>query len=111
MEYKLTTKFQHAKVLPNGKQRSLRLYFLNNVLLFTQKVPFDETSGYGVGKWSYSNEYLFNGRIHQTRSNRKYNYENNTVEIESRDVTYPVSKRKLKELEVPNDLKIEVTKR
>lgn len=110
MEYKLTKKFQHAKVLANGRRRSLLLYFLNNILLFTQKVPFDETGEPGTGKWMYTNEYLFNGRIHQTRSNRKYNISKNDWDIKSRDVTYPVSKKRLKELEVPIDLKIELSK-
>jgi len=50
MNYKLTSKYQHAKVLPNGKRRSIRLYFLNGIQIFKQKVPFDETSEYGYAK-------------------------------------------------------------
>ena len=49
-EFKLTSKYQHSKRLPNGTRRSILLYFLNDILIFKQKVPFDETAEYGYSK-------------------------------------------------------------
>jgi len=72
------------------------LYFLNDILIFKQKSPFDETSEYGCGKWHYSNEYLLNGKLYQTRFD----------ENKSRNVSYPVSQKNLTQFNIPKDLKI-----
>jgi hypothetical protein len=98
MEYKLTTKCQHAKKLKNGKIRTLLLYFLNNVLIFKQKLPFDEQRDYGYGKVHITDEYLLNNKIHQTRFAE--------YDDPKRYVSYPVSKKVLSQFEIPTDLKI-----
>jgi hypothetical protein len=111
MDYKLTSKYQHAKVLPNGKRRSVRLYFLNDIQIFKQKVPFDETSEYGAGKWLFKNEYLLNGYIYQTRrDNNSWDFISKSwIDGKSRDVHFPVSKRTLEPFNIPNDIKIDLT--
>jgi hypothetical protein len=98
--YKLTTKYQHSKHLKNGKRRSLLLYFLNDVLIFKQKIPFDENMEYGISKWHINNEFLFNGRIYQTR------FDKNKI----RNVSFPISKKLLTEMNIPLDIKITVDK-
>lgn len=99
MEYKLTSKYQHSKHLKNDTRRCILLYFLNNVLIFKQKMPFDENMEYGYNKQHISEDYLLNGRIHQTRS-RVYGKN-------IRNVSYPVSKKILESFNIPIDLKIE----
>ena len=98
MEYKLTNKYQHSKHLKNGTRRSMLLYFLNNILIFSQKVPFDENSEYGYSKWHITNEYLLNNKLYQTRIG----------DNKERIVSYPISKNKLKEFDIPKDIKIEI---
>jgi hypothetical protein len=109
MEYKLTSKYQHAKVLSNGKRRSVRLYFLNDICIFEQKVPFDETSEFGYPKWHYKNEFLLNGRIHQTRWDKHWIGELDNYELTTRDVSYPISKKILEQFNIPKDFKIDLT--
>ena len=99
MEYKLTTKCQHAKRLKNGKCRTLLLYFLNNVLIFKQKLPFDENMEYGYTKCYIEDEYLLNNKIYQTRFIEHDG-------SDKRNVSYPVSKKMLSQFEIPTDLKI-----
>lgn len=106
MEYKLTSKYQHAKKLPNGKTRSMLLYFLNDICIFEQKIPFDETAEYGYSKWHIKNEFLLNGRIHQTRWDKHWVVELDNYELTTRDVTYPVSKKVLEQFNIPKDFKI-----
>lgn len=107
MNYHLTSKYQHSKRLSNGKTRSLLLYFLNNILIFTQKVPFNEKADHGYNKWHYENVYLLNGYIYQTRFDNIWQEEKIYKKI-SRNVKYPISKKILKEIGIPNDIKIEV---
>lgn len=111
MKYKLVCKYSHAKKQINGKTRSIRYYYLNNVLIFQQKVPFDENMRYGYGgKWHYENEYLLDGKLFQTRYNNVYHSVTAIYEKMCRDVYYPVSKRKLEEVGFPNGLKLELSK-
>jgi hypothetical protein len=43
MEFKITTKYQHGVKSKNGRRINYRLYFLNDILIYRQRVPFDET--------------------------------------------------------------------
>ena len=100
MEFKITTKYQHGIKSKNGRRINYRLLFLNNVLIYRQRVPFDETMEHGFqGKYFFTNEYILNGNLYQTRENHKQ---------EGRSIYFPLSKKILKELGVPNDLKIEI---
>jgi len=96
MEYKLTSKYQHSKHLRNGTRRSILLYFLNGILIFSQKIPFDENSEYGRSKWHIFNDYILNNKLYQTRSD----------DNKTRIVTYPLSKEKLMYFDIPKDTKI-----
>ena len=92
MDFKFTAKYQHSQRLSNNKRRSLKLYFINGVLIFKQKVPFDENMEYGISKNGPKDEYLLNNNIYQKRGDR--------------NVKYPVSKKKLEQFNIPKDLKI-----
>jgi hypothetical protein len=106
MEYKLTSKYKHSKRLKNGTRRSILTFFINGVKLFEQKVPFDENAEPGTGKWHIDNIYLLNDRLHQTRWSTDWNSTTNSYDKTTRDVTYPVSKKILVSLNIPNDLMI-----
>ena len=97
MEYKLTSKCQINKRGKDNKSNSYLIYFLNGVQILKQKVPFDENYEPGFQhRTGIDNEYLFNGRLYQTRE--KFG--------KIRMVSFPVSLNKLNELGFPNDLKL-----
>lgn len=100
MEYKLTYKCQLNKRGKDSKSRSYLIYFLNDVEILKQKLPFEED--YDFGKQHHTGidyEYLLNGKIYQTRE--KFG--------KTRNVYYPVSKNKLNELGFPDDFKLEIS--
>ena len=101
MEYKLTDKCQINKRGKDKKCKSYLVYFLNDVQILKQKLPFEDDYENGFNhRTSFNNVYLLNGKLHQTR-----------IKFEKiRDVSYPISKNKLKQLEVPMDFKIELSK-
>lgn len=93
----LTKKYQFAKHDKDGKDRNYVLYFLNGKQILKQKVPFDAEFERGYDKNTrIFDEYIENGRIHQTRTHLGV----------SRKVSFPLSKILLKELEVTKDTKI-----
>lgn len=95
----LTIKGQHSKKCRDGKKRSFWLYYLNNILILKQKVPFDETSEYGWQNFiGLRNVYLLGNNLHQERI---IGYRDKI-----RTVKFPVSKTILQALNVPTDLKI-----
>jgi hypothetical protein len=101
MEYKLTYKCQLNKRDKDNKSRSYLIYFLNGIEILKQKLPFEEDYELGFQHHTgIGNEYLFNGKIYQTRN--KFG--------ETRNVSFPVSKKKLNELGFPGDFKLELSK-
>jgi len=101
MEYKLTYKYQLNKRGKDNKSRSYLIYFLNDIEILKQKLPFEENYDLGFQHHTrIDNEYLLNGKIYQTRN--KFGV--------SRNVSFPVSKNKLNKLEFPNDFKLEISK-
>lgn len=99
MMFKLKSKSQINKHCKDGKDRSYLCYFLNDVKILQQKLPFNENFEDGFNhRTSIYDEYILNGKMYQTR------YDDDTKK--ERHVSYPLSKIKLKELGVPNDFKI-----
>ena len=97
--FKLDYKAQINKHCKDGKDRSYLCYFLNDVKILQQKLPYNEEFECGSGhRTSIDDEYILNGKMYQTR----YDIDINKV----RHVSYPLSKIKLKELGVPNNFKI-----
>jgi hypothetical protein len=95
MEYKLTQKIQLSKKCKDGKSRSYLIYFLNDVKILKQKLPYEEDYDHGHQHHTdINNVYLLGGKLHQTRT--KYN--------KSRDIYFPISRNKL--IGIPNDFKI-----
>lgn len=99
----LTCQYQHSKKCKDGKRRNYWLYFLNNVFIFKQKIPYDPSYEWGYqGKTYRRNVYLLNGKIHQERS---VNYNDPNPRL----VKFPISKIRLQSLNVPPELKINLS--
>ena len=99
MMLKLESKSKINKHCKDGKDRSYITYFLNNVQILQQKLPFNENYEKGFDHRTHiDNEYILNGKMYQTR----YDADTNKV----RHVSFPLSKIKLKELNVPHNFKI-----
>jgi len=105
MEYKLTRKSQYSKKCADGKSRNFLLYFLNDVQILKQKIPYDESIDKGFDRrTAIYDDYLLNGRIYQTRTSDCWC--GKTELGKTRKVSFPDSKLKLQELKVPINLKI-----
>lgn len=100
--FKLTMSSQTSKKCKDKKTRSYWLFFLNDVLILKQKMPYDTNYSFGYGHHTgMDNVYLLNSSIYQTRGCYAY--------AMNRQVKYPVSKEKLASLNVPKDLKIQLS--
>lgn len=100
MHYILTIKIQYSKKCKDGKYRNFLLFFLNDVKILTQKNPYDESYYLGYDKrLCYKNIFLLNNNLYQTRYDEK----------RSRDVKFPVSKKILKQFDIPKNMKIELS--
>jgi len=109
MEYRLTSKRQYSKTDNDGKDRNYVLFFLNDVLIFKQKIPFvnDYDKGYDRRTAIYD-IYLKNNTIHQTRCLKDFYTDAVTKEKNERKVKFPVSKTKLKCFNIPKNLQIDL---
>lgn len=119
MDYTLTKKYQFSKHCKDGKDRNYLLYFLNNVQIFRQKVPYDEKCEHGFdATTSIYGEYIHNGYLYQLRQKDLgmeplpnplgvgvYHREQ---KWEIRSVKFPLSEAKLKTLRVPSDTIIKI---
>lgn len=96
--FKLESKSKINKHCKDGKDRSYKMYFLNDVQILQQKKPFDKDFEEGFNhRIHIDNEYILNGKMYQTR------YSDNK---KTRHVSYPLSKEKLKQFNIPKDFKI-----
>jgi len=100
MGYKFIYTYQHSKVCGDNKRRNFLLFFLNDVLILKQKMPFDETYDHGHQNRTWITDiYLLNGNIHQKRQAKENNGK-------LREVKYPISKKLLEQFNIPKDTKI-----
>lgn len=97
-EFKLTRHNKHNKHCKDGKRRSYILYFINNVQIFRHKNPYNENDENGYHNTSYYDTYILNGKLYQTRIT--------TGKGKTRNVSFPLSRKILAELQIPDDLKI-----
>jgi hypothetical protein len=97
--YKLDSKGQMSKHCKDGKDRNLLSYFLNDIKIFQQKIPFNEDYEKGFDRRiSIYDEYILNNKMYQTR------YDDDTKK--KRQVSFPLSKERLKQFNIPKDFKI-----
>jgi len=106
--FKLTKCYQYSKKCNDGKSRNFLLYFLNDVQILKQKIPFNENLDRGHDRHTaIYNEYILNGKLHQTRTADVFC--GSEITGKTRRVSFPISKNRLADLQVPNDLKIEIS--
>ena len=107
MEYKLTKKYQHSKKCNDNRRRNFLIFFLNDIQIFKQKVPYDENFDHGCqNRTSFDNIYLLNGYINQKRQSDANVSCFGNEQGKMREVKYPVSKKILEQFNIPKDLKI-----
>ena len=111
MEYKLTKEYKFVKHCLDGKDRNYLTYFLNGMEILKQKIPFDEKMERGYDRNVHiHSEYILGGKMFQKRQIwHGCCHPGNEKEI-PREVSFPLSKKKLNEMGVPSDLKIEIFK-
>jgi hypothetical protein len=102
MDYKFTYAYQHSKVCGDNRKKNFLLFFLNDVLILKQKMPFN--------RW-ITDIHLLNGYIHQKRqakSGGAWWRSSNPKETDGklREVKYPISKKILEQFNIPKDTKI-----
>jgi hypothetical protein len=106
--FKLTRKYQFSKRCKDGRSRNFLLYFLNGVQILKQKIPYNEDYEKGFDRHTaIYEEFLLNGRLHQTRTADVHCGMKKTGK--TRHVSFPVSRKILNQLQVPNDLKIGIS--
>jgi hypothetical protein len=109
--YKLTSKSQYSHHDKDGAYRNHILYFLNNVLIFKQKLPFDTNLELGFDRrTSIFDEYILNGKMYQKRIKWEGCSHSNNDKTEIREVSFPLSKKRLEEFNIPIDFKVIVSK-
>lgn len=112
MDFTLFRHYQHSKKCKDGKKRNYLIYFLNNIEILKQKMPYDENYDYGFQFRTYiSNEYLLNGNLHQTRRYIRgpwWRALTPKMDGKIRHVKYPISRKILNKLNVPKDLRIDI---
>jgi len=98
MEHILEAKTQFSKKCKDGRYRNFLIYFIDGVQILKQKIPYNERYEKGFDRLTgITNEYILNGKLYQTR------YKHNgcgSKASDIREVKYPLSKKKLQELNV-----------
>jgi hypothetical protein len=107
MDLKLTTKRKYSHHDKDGCDRNYISYFLNDILILKQKIPFDTNWELGFDRrTAIYDEYILNGKMYQKR--KKWlgcsNVSNDKTGI--REVSFPLSKSKLSQFNIPKDFKV-----
>lgn len=110
MEFKLTSNFQYSHHDKDGCDRNYLSFYLNDILILKQKIPFDTNCEIGFDrKTSIYDVYLLNGRIYQKRTKHFGCLHPDNDKSEVREVSYPLSKKILNQFDIPKDFKVYVS--
>ena len=106
MTFKLTSNWQYSHHDKDGRDRNYLSFYLNDVLILKQKIPFEKNCENGFDRrTSIYDVYLFNGRLYQKRCK---NFSSDNSQQKVREVSFPISKNKLDQFNIPLDVKINV---
>lgn len=110
MELKLTSNWQYSHHDKDGCDRNYISFYLNDILILKQKIPFDTNEEKGFDRrTSIYDVYLLNGNLYQKR--RKWlgccHPDNDKTGI--REVYFPISKKKLAQFNIPQDVRIDAS--
>jgi hypothetical protein len=98
MDAKLTSNYQCSHHDKDGCDRNYISFYLNDILILRQKIPFDTNLEKGFDRNTLiSDVYLLNGKLFQKRYNSKSGV---------REISFPVSKKILSQFDIPQDFKI-----
>lgn len=108
MDYRLTANTQFSHHDKDGRDRNYISYFLNDILIIKQKIPFDTNweSGFDRRVHIYD-AYILNGKMYQKR---QFSYgcgDSRNDKTEVRNVSFPLSKRVLSQFNIPKDFRID----
>lgn len=107
MEFKLTSNWQYSHHDKDGCDRNYLSFYLNDILILKQKIPFDVNLESGFDRrTSIYDIYLLNGRLYQKRCKNFGCSHPDKSKI--REVSFPISKEKLKQFNIPKDFKINI---
>jgi len=107
MDFKLTSNFQYSHHDKDGADRNYLSFYLNDVLILKQKIPFDTEYEAGFDRrTSIYDVYLLNGRLYQKRrKNLGCGHPENT-KTKVREIYFPIGRKILSQFNIPMDFKI-----
>jgi hypothetical protein len=104
MEFKLTRNSQLSHHDKDGKDRNYISYYLNDILILKQKIPFNTRFEEGFDRRiSIYDEYILNDRLYQKR---RICIACGCFDDKIRNVSFPLSKKIMKQFNIPNNEKI-----
>jgi len=108
MEFKLTSKHQYSHHDKDGCDRNYLSFYLNDVLILRQKIPFDVNFDRGYDRiTSIYDVYLLNGKLYQKRSKSFGCSHPDNDKSEVREVSYPVSRKILEQFNIPKTHRVD----
>lgn len=109
MEFKLTSKWKFSHHDKDGCDRNYISFFLNDVLILKQKIPFDTNWEKGFDRrTAIYDAYLLNGKLYQKRRKSLGCCHPDNDKTKVREVYCPISKNRLNQFNIPRDVKIYV---
>ena len=110
MEFKLTSNWQYSHPDKDGCDRNYLSFYLNDVLILKQKIPFDTNWDKGFDRrTSIYDVYLLNGKLYQKRSKNFGCSHPDNDKSEVREVSYPISKKILSQFDIPKDFRVDAS--
>lgn len=110
MEFKLTSNRKYSNHDKDGCDRNYLSFYLNDVLILKQKIPFDTNWEIGFDRrTSIYDVYLFNGKLYQKRRKNFGCSHPDNDKSEVREVSYPISKRVLEQFDIPKDFRVDAS--
>jgi hypothetical protein len=110
MDFKLTSKNRFSYHDNDGKDRNYKSYYLNDILILKQKIPFDKNWEVGFDRiTTIFDEYILNGRLYQKRNKRCSNGLGYGT-TKTREVSFPLSKKVMNQFNISKDVKIFISK-
>lgn len=108
MEFKLTSNWQYSHHDKDGRDRNYLSFYLNGMLIFKQKIPFDKNLKPGFDRnTAIYDVYLLNGKLHQKRCKDVDILPQHNEYPKIREVSFPISKNKLTLFNIPKNLRID----
>ena len=107
LEVATQSNWQYSHHDKDGCDRNYVSFYLNDVLILKQKIPFDTNWERGFDRrTSIYDVYLLNGKLYQKRSKNFGCSHPDNDKSEVREVSYPISKKVLVQFDIPKDFRV-----